>query len=164
MIFEIKRSNYFFFNLWQKPTSIWVSESEREKQKLIHFYLITSLCSWVRCGGKTCFAQWTHSSAHDLDCFKCAIQSYNNDMVLLKRNIHYCNKAMNFKNWQSWSVHQERPDSAWSKEFYPAQLYCRSSSRNPLPCLCFGLCWLSPLNCCLCSSPTIENKLCGLPQ
>ncbi len=80
-----------------------------------------------------------------------------------KRNKHYRIRAMNFNNWQSRSMHRERPDSAWSKEFYPAQLYCRSSSRNPLPCLCLDLCWVSPLNCCLCSSPTIENK-CGLPQ
>lgn len=29
---------------------------------LIHFYLITTLCTLVRCGGNICFAQWTYSS------------------------------------------------------------------------------------------------------
>lgn len=168
-----KKSQFIYFCGGNKLPYEWVTVRERSRNVNVHAYkhvvLHVNVFEW-ECARTLLFDHYImHLGSVWRKYLFCTMDTFKftwSEMVLnvpykhtittwcyCKMNKHYRIRAMNFNNRQSRSMHRERPNSAWSKEFYPAQLYCRLSSRSPLPCLCFGLCWLSPLNCCLCSSP-----------
>lgn len=96
---------------------------------LIHFWFDHYIMHLGSVWRRYRFAQWTSFQVHMIqDCFKCAIQTtITIRWVALSGANSTVAEQWTSINRQSRSMHKERPDSAWSKEFYPAQLYCRSS-------------------------------------